>query len=445
MSKQRPSSVSARPAALTRKPRAVRAPAGYWRKRVFKNTYTRAGHCIQLRGWSVKIQHQGTRRTFSLEAKSRAAAAIEAQAIYQTLVTQGWDAVAPGPRHAGNVPGAGGDGKEQSWPRTDLHYWKRRLLRRRHASPTIPSASRELSVRIDHAGTGHHFPLGTINEDDAAARAREIYVAVVRDGWNTVRQRYACELTVAVHWTDNPLAWTYATLHTVTRDEARSVEPRQSADKARTPVVVIEPDASIRRALAVCVNHHDGFACVAAHESATSAVAAMAGRPPRLVLANHILPHLAADALVDRLSRIVPVPFVLFYSTYEDSDQLFKATPGGAEGYLLKRTPAEGILEPIAQVPGNRVLSPEQIFRSVREYFQDVIRSLPAVDAGREMVKLTHREHEILNLLSKGYVDKEIAGSLGISVWTVHGHLKRVFEKLGVHTRTEAVVKYLYK
>jgi len=61
------------------------------------------------------------------------------------------------------------------------------------------------------------------------------------------------------------------------------------------------------------------------------------------------------------------------------------------------------------------------------------------------MAKLTHREHEVLALLSKGYVDKEIADSLRISIWTVHGHVKNIFEKLGVHTRTEAVIKFLQK
>jgi DNA-binding NarL/FixJ family response regulator len=103
------------------------------------------------------------------------------------------------------------------------------------------------------------------------------------------------------------------------------------------------------------------------------------------------------------------------------------------------------LFEPIAEALGVETLTQERIAQHVRRYFHDVIVSLSADDAAREMAKLTHREHEILNLLSKGYVDKEIAEALGISVWTVHGHLKKVFEKLGVHTRTEAAIKYLHK
>ena len=124
---------------------------------------------------------------------------------------------------------------------------------------------------------------------------------------------------------------------------------------------------------------------------------------------------------------------------------MFKSTPGGATGYLLRRTLPRQILEPIAVTMRKGMLSQEQISLGVREYFHRLLDSLPAGDPYREMGRLTPREREILNLLSKGYVDKEIADSLHISIWTVHGHMKNIFEKLGVHTRTEAVVKYLHK
>jgi DNA-binding NarL/FixJ family response regulator len=130
---------------------------------------------------------------------------------------------------------------------------------------------------------------------------------------------------------------------------------------------------------------------------------------------------------------------------YEDSDQLFKATPGGASSYLLKRTTPDKLLDPIAGPSGEKHFSSELIAFRVRQYFRKVIDSLPVGDASPDLAKLTQREQEILNLLSKGYVDKEIAEALRISIWTVHGHMKNIFEKLGVHTRTEAVVKYLHK
>lgn len=423
---------------------ASRDPKANWAGRVFKNTYTRGGRRIEIRGWSVKIQHQGTRRTFSLAAKTRAAAQVEAQAVYQTIVTQGWEA-ATSVRHLVRASSRPGGTGEKSWSRTDARHWRQRLLRRRHALPTSSAAATELSVRIDHAGRGQYFPLGTSHEDDAADRAREVYVAIVREGWEKARQSHPCELTVALHWTDNPLAWTYATLHTVISEEGRSVGPRRHHARLRSTVVVIEPEATIRRALSACVGRQDGFVCVGAYETATAALSAIVRRTPRLVLTNHLLPHHAADGLVDSLRRIGAASFVLFYSTHEDSDQLFKATPGGAAGYLLKRTAPDRLFEPIMDTAPATALTADTVAAQVRRYFQKILLGLPAADSGREMAKLTHREHEILNLLSRGCVDKEIADTLRISIWTVHGHLKRIYEKLGVHTRTEAAIKYLQK
>ena len=81
----------------------------------------------------------------------------------------------------------------------------------------------------------------------------------------------------------------------------------------------------------------------------------------------------------------------------------------------------------------------------IREYFQATAASLPTGSLAQVLTTLTQREHEILGLLSKGQPDKEIADLLRISTWTVHGHLKKIFEKLGVHNRTEAVLAYLHK
>jgi DNA-binding NarL/FixJ family response regulator len=145
------------------------------------------------------------------------------------------------------------------------------------------------------------------------------------------------------------------------------------------------------------------------------------------------------------LRSLSPELPILLYSVHEDSEQLFKATPGGAAGYLLKRTAPEQLLAPLGLIPPAAALRSEQVARSVRRYFQNVIESWPAEDSTSVLAKLTHREEQVLNLMTKGHVDKEIAQALGISVWTVHGHVKNIFDKFGVHSRTEAVVKYLHK
>ena len=427
MSKQRPSN-----GPLERADGAE--SVGYWRGRVFKNTYTRGGRCVQLKRWSIKIQHRGTRRTFSLAARSRGAAAVEARAIHEAIVTQGWHAAPATLSRTGSRP--------ESLAKTEARYWKPRLLRRPHSEVSGPGVG--FSARIEHTGVSHYFPLGTAHEDAAAARARDIYAAIATHGWTAASQRFPREVTVALQWADNPLAWTYATFHT----EVGSLPPRQCDSQPKAgvfPVVVVEPDVSILTALSRRLNRQDGFASAATFTNAKDAFKGILRPAPRLVLVDRNLPDSTPGEFSDKLHRMAPELPVLFFAIYEDSDQLFKATPGGASGYLLKRTVPDRLLEPIVAAVEEGRLSHDRIAQHVRRYFQNVIVPLSADRAARDLTRLTHREHEILNLLSKGYVDKEIAEALGISVWTVHGHLKRVFEKLGVHTRTEAAIKYLHK
>jgi len=130
------------------------AATGYWRKRIFRNSYTHRGQRVAVKGWSVKIQHRRIRRTFSLAATSRAAAAIEAKAIYQTIVTQGWDAVVPH-GHRRLIAARSGAGDEPDpFPKTDVRYWRRRLLRRRHR--LLPGAA-PLAVRRMMVEYGEYF------------------------------------------------------------------------------------------------------------------------------------------------------------------------------------------------------------------------------------------------------------------------------------------------
>jgi len=409
------------------------ASAANWGQRVFKNTYTRRGRRIEVKSWSVKIQHQGIRRTVSLMAENRADAVIEARALYQTILTQGWESVLPALR-----AGAAAD----SWPRSDVRYWKRRLLRRRHASSPHSKADAAFSARIEHAGVSHYFPLETLNEDAAAAKAREIYLMIVKEGWAVATQRFSRELTLALHWAENPLAWTYATFHTEL-ENPRMVVASKKGRQLR--VSIVEPEAGVRRALSRCVNSQAGFACAGGYANTDEAIHAVARRAPHLMLINRGVFQNMADESREKFHRAAPGLPALFFTVYEDSDQLFKATPGGASGYLLKRTSPDRLFDPVARAATDKALSREAMAGHVRQYFQDMVHALSTGDPARDVPKLTHREHEILNLLSKGYVDKEIAETLGISGWTVHGHLKKIFDKLGVHTRTEAAVKYLHK
>jgi DNA-binding NarL/FixJ family response regulator len=408
---------------------------------VFKNTFTYKGRLREVKRWCVKLQHEGTRRTFSLVAGTRAAAALEARTLYRILVEKGWNTeLIPGRSRAHKFGHA--RAAQPSWRKTDPRHWQQRLLLRKHVSPVARTQGSEFSARFECAEASAYFPLGTLDQAAAARRALEIYQTILQEGWNAAQRQFARELTVAIHWANNPLAWTYATFHTCPNGESeRSPTPALALRPAsRWPVVLIEADPGIGHALAECLNQHPDFYCRAAFASLEQAPGALPRRSPHLVLLNH---HLVVTESFRRLQSLAPDWPVVSYSVHEDSEQLFMATPGGATGYLLKRTSPDKILEPLVGAPAPPSL--DQIALWVRRYFQNLVTSLPARDTAPELATLTEREQQVLSFLSKGYVDKEIADALRLSVWTVHGHVKNIFEKLSVHSRTEAVVKFLQK
>jgi DNA-binding NarL/FixJ family response regulator len=329
--------------------------------------------------------------------------------------------------------------------KTAASFWKQRLVRRPYHDPAAPLSANGFSARIEHKGAAWYFPLSSGDSGRAAQRAAEIYATVVRKGWEMACSRFSRELTVAIHWAANPLVWTYATLHT--QIEPTQPQPggtrKDSSEHVR--LALIEPDAGIRATLACYVNRHPGFRCTATFDDASSAFANVVRTPPQFVLVNHHLPDMEGPRFVERLRSLACDCPCLLFSVYEDSGELFKSTPGGSAGYLLKRTRPDQLLAPISTPPLEEPLSAQLIRRRVWHYFQGAFGGLHSGDAAAEMEKLTPRECQVLDCLSRGHVDKEIASALGISAWTVHGHVKNIFEKLGVHSRTEAVVKYLQR
>ena len=408
----------------------------YWESRLFKNTFTYKGKSKPVRGWAVKMQLSGRRKTFALRISDRYLAATEACHIYQTIRASGWDALKQ--RREIGTHSRSSSGVLDAGATLSIEHWKPRLIQRRYPEPT-PKTPREWSVHIEHAGVRRYFPLGTTDEARGAAEAMRIYQTIVGQGWAVASQHFPCELTLAMRWLEDPLAWTYTTIQTHRNcNDAR--EHGGNAGGANT--IVIEPDLGIRNALRTCINQQANFKCVATYSSAGEAEREITRRRVDFVVVNYALPDQSGASCLDTLQKLRPVAGLLF-SVYEDSDELFRATPGGAGGYLLKRTPAHRLFEPILEIGGSLVR--ETIAARIREYFQRLIAAMPSGPSALATAKLTPREHEILGLLAKGNLAKEIADALGISIWTVHGHIKSIFEKLGVHTRTEAVVKFLQK
>jgi DNA-binding NarL/FixJ family response regulator len=246
-----------------------------------------------------------------------------------------------------------------------------------------------------------------------------------------------------LRWQDNPLAWTYTTIHTRRTGGPSKPAPNHATLPLERHIVFIEHDAGIRFALAAHANSQEGFRCDTAFVGAAEALSEIPRRRVDMVLANHDLPDEAGVACFEELQRVRPGLVVLSYSIFADSDQLFKSTPRGAVVYMLKRTAPNRLFEPIAGLAGTP--THEQVASHVRHYFHQMSARLPSGPPFWKRTKLTPREREVLALLSKGDLVKEIAGALRISNWTVQGHVKNIFEKLNVHNRTEAVIKYLQR
>jgi DNA-binding NarL/FixJ family response regulator len=321
--------------------------------------------------------------------------------------------------------------------------WKDRLILRRYRFPASGESEQDLATRIEQGGVGYFFPLGTSDIDAAAAKAVRIYQAVLTQGWNSVFQQFPRELIVSFEWCMNPVLWTYTTIHTLVGKRPEIALDSPPAGPKRQNVLVVELDAGIRRALCWSINQQADFGSVAC-DSIEAFTQALATQKPRMVLLNRNLAGRIGFKSTGTIAPIQPGIPMLTYSVHVDGDQMFVSTPGGAGGYLVKRVKPDRLLEPILSVASRSELMTDDLLLRVKYYFQELLQ-LRSTHDNSALAKLTRREHEVLAHLSKGYVDKEIAQAMGISVWTVHGHIKKIFEQLKVRTRTEAVIRYLEK
>jgi DNA-binding NarL/FixJ family response regulator len=204
-------------------------------------------------------------------------------------------------------------------------------------------------------------------------------------------------------------------------------------------VAIVEDNNKIREGLAAIIDGSEGFRCKAKYESAEEALRKLPEENPEVVLMDINLPGMSGIECVIRLKEILPNVQVMMLTVYEDDEVIFKSLVAGATGYILKRTPPAELLEAIQEIHGGGSPMSDQIARKVVQAFQQMGKS------SKETENLSERENEILSYLSKGYYDKEIADKLFLSVKTVRTHLRNIYKKLHVRSRTEAVLKYLQK
>jgi DNA-binding NarL/FixJ family response regulator len=207
----------------------------------------------------------------------------------------------------------------------------------------------------------------------------------------------------------------------------------------RIKVSIVEDSRGTRESLTELLGRAPGLRCVGAYANGELALQAIPTENPDVVLMDINLPGMSGIECVARLKERLPKLQVLMLTTYEESDLIFDSLRNGASGYLLKNMPPAELVQAVEQVHSGGAPMSMQIARKVVNHFQQIKQ--PSSD----MEKLTKREQEILALLAKGYLYKEIADNLGISLSTVRAHLHTVYEKLHVQSRTQAVVKFLGK
>src|SRR5262245_59872699 len=202
-------------------------------------------------------------------------------------------------------------------------------------------------------------------------------------------------------------------------------------------VAIVEDRREIRESLALLIGGTDGFKCTGSYRSMEEALDKLKHHQPHILLSDIGLPGMSGTEGIAILKQRYPELLILMLTVYDDDERIFDAMCGGASGYLLKKTPPAKLLESLKEaVGGGAPMSPEVarrvigLFRAVRP-------------PGRAVYQLTPHETPLLKLFVEGHIYKTAAAELGVSVNTVNFHVRNIYEKLQVHTRSEAVAKAL--
>ena len=201
-------------------------------------------------------------------------------------------------------------------------------------------------------------------------------------------------------------------------------------------LIVVEDEPVVRDGLEYIINQSKEYECIGAFPSAEDALDVIDTLDPEIVLTDIGLPGMDGISFLREVKKSHPECSVVMLTIFEDDDRVMKSIMAGADGYLLKKTPPNKIASALNELNDGGAPMSTQIAKKVLEVF----RVAPAQD---HTASLSEREVEILEQLVKGYTSKQIAEKLFISSETVRGHLKNIYQKLHVHSKTEAVAKVL--
>lgn len=203
-----------------------------------------------------------------------------------------------------------------------------------------------------------------------------------------------------------------------------------------TRIAIVEDSKVIRESLMEFVQGDPECECVCACATGEEALRVIPKHQPDIVLMDIQLPKLSGIDCTAQLKQLMPTLHIIMVTVYEDTERIFKALRAGACGYLLKRCTPEELLSAVREVREGGAPMSREIARKVIGSFQEPLAAVAEVE------DLSPREREILELLSQGFPNKEIANRVGLSDGTVRWHLRHVYHKLHVRSRTEAALKF---
>jgi DNA-binding NarL/FixJ family response regulator len=204
-------------------------------------------------------------------------------------------------------------------------------------------------------------------------------------------------------------------------------------------IAIVEDDPVIRGGLRMLIDGSDGFTCVGAYASGEEALSNIPGAGADVVLMDIHLPGLSGIECTAALTATSPHPLIMMLTALEEDDTVFAALRAGAIGYLVKKTPPAKLLEAVTDLCNGGSPMSGRIARRVVE----AIGQTPSPTVRSQSDALSPREREILEHLSRGLRYREIADALFISIDTVRTHIRNIYEKLQVRSRTEALNKTL--
>ena len=202
-------------------------------------------------------------------------------------------------------------------------------------------------------------------------------------------------------------------------------------------VALVEDQPKVRESWMKLINSFPDFVCSCACTTGEEAVRTIPQEQPDVVLMDIFLPRMSGIECTVRLKALLPQTQIVILTAMDDQELVFLALEAGADGYLLKRTKPADLRDALLDVLGGGAPMTSQIARRVIESFRQKAKIRD------ESARLSVREEQILMLLSQGYANKLIADKLELSIDTVRSHLKHIYEKMHVRSRTEAVARYV--